>query len=102
LDGYPDLLLVTNQRALLLESVLCNNKLCTQADTNNYRRSFKLVSQGAEALSKDISNPRQAAFFDIAEDVSPNFYHGFNRAHSIYLYCKLKGQVPLWPEMLNL
>ncbi|KAG2182189.1 hypothetical protein INT43_007116 [Umbelopsis isabellina] len=68
LDGYPDLLFVTNRRALLMESVLCNNKLCTQSDADNYRRSFRLVSQGSEALSKDISNPRQAAFFDIAED----------------------------------
>lgn len=68
LDGYPDLLFVTNQRALLMESELCNNKLCTQTDADNYRRSFKLVSQGAEALTKDVSNPRQAAFFDIAED----------------------------------
>lgn len=71
LDGYPDLLFVTNQRALLMESELCNNKLCTQTDADNYRRSFKLVSQGAEALTKDVSNPRQAAFFDIAEDVCP-------------------------------
>lgn len=29
-----------------------------------------MVSKGADALSKDIANPRQAAFFDIGEDVS--------------------------------
>ena len=70
MDGYPDLLVVTNQRVVLLESVLCNTDLCTQAATNAYRRSFKMVSKGADALSKDIANPRQAAFFDIGEDVS--------------------------------
>ncbi|CAO3685637.1 unnamed protein product [Umbelopsis vinacea] len=68
LDGYPDLLVVTNQRVVLLESVLCDTDVCTQEATDAYRRSFKMVSKGADALSKDISNPRQAAFFDIAED----------------------------------
>ena len=33
------------------------------------RRTFTVVRQGAEALSK-IPNPRQAVFFDIDEDVS--------------------------------
>jgi integrin alpha FG-GAP repeat containing protein 1 len=108
LDGYPDLLVVTNQRVVLLESVLCDTDVCTQEATDAYRRSFKMVSKGADALSKDISNPRQAAFFDIAEDVckhtkrfcmcnatdAHDFTHFF-RVHSIYLYYKLKDPARL-------
>ncbi|CAO3663293.1 unnamed protein product [Umbelopsis ramanniana] len=68
LDGYPDLLVVTNKRVVLFESVLCDNHLCPAPATNAYRRAFKIVTSGTDAIDSDISNPRQAAFFDIAED----------------------------------
>lgn len=72
MDGYPDLLVVTNKRVVLFESVLCDNGLCPAPATNAYRRAFKIVTSGTDAIDSDISNPRQAAFFDIAEDVSGN------------------------------
>ncbi|KAG2226834.1 hypothetical protein INT45_005799 [Circinella minor] len=69
LDGYPDLLVTTNNKVLLLDSTLCSNQLCTSGATMASRRTFSVVRQGAEALSK-IPNPRQAVFFDIDEDGS--------------------------------
>jgi integrin alpha FG-GAP repeat containing protein 1 len=73
LDGYPDLLVVTNKRVVLFESVLCDTGRCPASATNAYRRAFKIVTSGADALTSDLSNPRQAAFFDIAEDVGGTF-----------------------------
>ncbi|KAI8881111.1 hypothetical protein K501DRAFT_223676 [Backusella circina FSU 941] len=68
-DGYPDLLVTTTERVLLLQSVLCTSKLCSSSASDASRRSFSIVSVGSEALSK-ISNPTQATFFDIDEDGS--------------------------------
>jgi integrin alpha FG-GAP repeat containing protein 1 len=69
LDGYPDLLVTTSERVLLLQSILCDTTLCSSSAQKAGRRSFSVVSTGAEVLNK-ISNPSQAAFFDIDEDVS--------------------------------
>lgn len=69
LDGYPDLLVTTNERVLLLQSVLCDSTLCSSSAQQAGRRSFTVVSTGTDALSK-IANPTQAAFFDIDEDGS--------------------------------
>lgn len=70
LDGYPDLLVTTTERVLLLQSVLCDETLCSSGATTIGRRSFQIVTAGVQDLSA-ISNPKQAAFFDIDEDVSP-------------------------------
>ncbi|KAI8140634.1 hypothetical protein BJV82DRAFT_621881 [Fennellomyces sp. T-0311] len=69
LDGYPDLLVTTTKKVLLLDSTLCTNQLCSSGATTSSRRTFSVVRQGAEALTK-ISDPRQAVFFDIDEDGS--------------------------------
>ncbi|EIE92252.1 hypothetical protein RO3G_17059 [Rhizopus delemar RA 99-880] len=69
MDGYPDLLVTTTQRVVLLQSVLCNQKLCTKEAIEAEKRSFSIVTTGADAL-ENVSNPRQAAFFDIDEDGS--------------------------------
>ncbi|CEP13272.1 hypothetical protein [Parasitella parasitica] len=69
LDGYPDLLVTTSQRVLLLESILCDTPLCTSSAQAASRRTFAVVTTGADVLSK-IASPTQAAFFDIDEDGS--------------------------------
>lgn len=69
LDGYPDLLVTTNQRVLLLESILCDASLCSSSAQSASKRTFTAVTTGADILNK-MSNPTQAAFFDIDEDVS--------------------------------
>ncbi|KAL7335883.1 hypothetical protein PS15p_201296 [Mucor circinelloides] len=69
LDGYPDLLVTTNQRVLLLESILCDTLLCSSSAQSASRRTFSIVTTGADILNK-MSNPTQAAFFDIDEDGS--------------------------------
>jgi integrin alpha FG-GAP repeat containing protein 1 len=69
LDGYPDLLVTTNRRVLLLESTLCDTSLCSSSAQSANKRTFTVVTTGADILNK-MSNPTQAAFFDIDEDVS--------------------------------
>ncbi|KAF7727468.1 hypothetical protein EC973_007537 [Apophysomyces ossiformis] len=69
LDGYPDLLVTTNRRVILLQSVLCTPQLCTKEAVNVARRSFSQVRKGAESLTA-IKNPTQAVFFDVDEDGS--------------------------------
>jgi integrin alpha FG-GAP repeat containing protein 1 len=69
LDGYPDLLVTTNERVILLQSILCDSTLCSSSAQKAGRRSFSIVSTGADVLSQ-IPNPTQAAFFDIDEDGS--------------------------------
>lgn len=69
MDGYPDLLVTTSQRVILLQSILCNSKMCTDKATELGRRTFSVVRAGSDALEK-VVHPRQAAFFDIDEDVS--------------------------------
>ncbi|KAI8381145.1 uncharacterized protein BYT42DRAFT_565436 [Radiomyces spectabilis] len=69
LDGYPDLLVTTNKRVILLESILCTRTLCADEAIQASKRSFSLVRKGVSALTS-IKNPRQAAFFDIDEDGS--------------------------------
>lgn len=69
LDGYPDLLVTTNRRVLLLESILCDTSLCSSNAQSASKRTFAVVTTGADILNK-MSNPTQAAFFDIDEDVS--------------------------------
>ncbi|KAI7866537.1 hypothetical protein BDF14DRAFT_1812406 [Spinellus fusiger] len=69
LDGYPDLLVTTTQRVLLLESVACTVETCTAETTAMVRRTFSPVTTGVSELS-EIQNPTQAAFFDIDENGS--------------------------------
>lgn len=69
LDGYPDLLVTTSERVILLQSILCDPKLCASSAVKADRRSFAMVTTGTDILNK-IPNPSQAAFFDIDEDVS--------------------------------
>lgn len=70
LDGYPDLLVTTSERVLLLQSVLCDNKSCNSSAQKAERRTYSVVETGTDVL-KNITSPTQAAFFDIDEDVSP-------------------------------
>ncbi|KAI7897751.1 uncharacterized protein BX663DRAFT_481196 [Cokeromyces recurvatus] len=67
LDGYPDVLVTTTERVILLKSVLCTLELCTSNAKASSRRSFEVVTTGAEILNQ-LSNPSQATFFDIDED----------------------------------
>ncbi|KAG1456295.1 hypothetical protein G6F56_006860 [Rhizopus delemar] len=69
MDGYPDLLVTTNKRVVLLQSILCTEELCTSEAVQAEKRSFSLVTTGVEAL-ESVPKPRQAAFFDIDEDGS--------------------------------
>lgn len=69
MDGYPDLLVTTNERVILLQSIPCDSKLCSVDAVNAGKRSFEMVITGADILNK-IPDPSQAAFFDIDEDVS--------------------------------
>lgn len=69
LDGYPDLLVTTNERVILLQSVLCDSKLCHSSAEKAGRRSYSVVETGTDILN-NITSPSQAAFFDIDEDVS--------------------------------
>ncbi|KAI9473399.1 MAG: hypothetical protein EXX96DRAFT_528016 [Benjaminiella poitrasii] len=67
LDGFPDLLVTTTDRVILLQSVVCDSQLCTSGAKALNRRSFSVVSTGAEILNQ-ITTPSQATFFDIDED----------------------------------
>ncbi|KAI8089476.1 uncharacterized protein BX664DRAFT_333099 [Halteromyces radiatus] len=69
LDGYPDLLVTTTKKVILLQSVWCTAQQCTDAAIKSNKRTFSLVRNGAESLSK-ITSPRHATFFDIDEDGS--------------------------------
>lgn len=69
MDGYPDLLVTTSERVMLLQSILCDSVLCSSGAKNAERRTFTVITSGAEDLTS-IGNPSQAAFFDIDEDVS--------------------------------
>ncbi|ORX51249.1 hypothetical protein DM01DRAFT_176162 [Hesseltinella vesiculosa] len=69
LDGYPDLLITTNKRVLLLQSDLCTAATCPTDAVQAAKRTFSLVVTGADSLAK-ISSPRHATFFDIDEDGS--------------------------------
>jgi integrin alpha FG-GAP repeat containing protein 1 len=68
LDSYPDLLVTTSERVVLLQSVLCDSLLCSSSAQKAGKRSFSVVTAGTEVLNT-IANPSQAAFFDIDEDV---------------------------------
>lgn len=72
MDGYPDLLVTTSERVILLQSILCDNTLCSPNAANAERRTFTVITTGAEDLTS-IANPTQATFFDIDEDVSSFF-----------------------------
>lgn len=101
LDGYPDLLVTTTERVLLLQSMLCDSNSCSSSAAAASRRQFTIVSTGVQEMTS-ISNPKQAAFFDIDEDVSANAlvvcstYLWTNRVLWIFLYYKIKRK-----EMLN-
>ncbi|KAL1915364.1 uncharacterized protein VTP21DRAFT_6822 [Calcarisporiella thermophila] len=71
LDGYPDLLVVSDagskSQVSLLRSVPCSEQVCTPSATANNRRAFTRVTEGVEELEK-ITNARAATFLDIDED----------------------------------
>ncbi|CAO3614596.1 unnamed protein product [Cunninghamella echinulata] len=69
LDGYPDLLITTNKKIMLLQSDWCTSTQCTGNQILTNKRTFSLVRTGAEPLTK-MNNPRHATFFDIDEDGS--------------------------------
>ncbi|KAI8991683.1 hypothetical protein BDF20DRAFT_812771 [Mycotypha africana] len=69
LDGYPDALVTTTERVLLLQSIPCDSTLCNTAAEERLKRTFTVVTTGAEVLN-EIGNPTQAVFFDIDEDGS--------------------------------
>ncbi|KAI9301293.1 hypothetical protein BJ944DRAFT_257589 [Cunninghamella echinulata] len=69
LDGYPDLLITTNKKVMLLQSDWCTSTQCTGDQILSNKRTFSLVRTGAEPLTK-MNNPRHATFFDIDEDGS--------------------------------
>lgn len=73
MDGYPDLLVTTSKKVILLQSILCDTTICSPSATSAGRRSFNLVTAGAEALT-NITSPTQATFFDIDEDVKLYIY----------------------------
>ncbi|CAO3580274.1 unnamed protein product [Absidia cylindrospora] len=75
LDGYPDLLVTTTKKVMLLQSVWCTQSQCTNAAIKSSKRTFSLIRSGAESLSS-LSNPRHATFFDIDEDVRIIGYFG--------------------------
>lgn len=91
MDGYPDLLVTTNKRVVLLQSILCTEELCTSEAVQAEKRSFSLVTTGVEAL-ESVPKPRQAAFFDIDEDVRN--YYGWSYITDLLLsffFLKKKG-----------
>lgn len=69
LDGYPDLLVTTTKKVMLLQSVWCSTQgQCSDQAIKSNKRTFSLIRSGAESLTR-LSNPRHATFFDIDEDV---------------------------------
>lgn len=74
-DGYPDLLVISSSSSsahqgsvALLESMPCSRKTCSQAETEEDRRTFAIVDGvRASALSK-IKDAKSAIWLDIDED----------------------------------
>ncbi|KAI8983819.1 hypothetical protein BDB01DRAFT_790233 [Pilobolus umbonatus] len=69
MDGYPDILLTTTERVILLQSIMCHSDACASAAMEAEKRTFTMVTTGADILS-ELPNPTQAVFFDIDEDGS--------------------------------
>ena len=74
IDGYPDLLVVAtwghDRRAYILQSRPCETGACTDAEVASKRRAFRVVSEGAEALTK-ITDVESVSWFDVDDDVRP-------------------------------
>jgi len=74
IDGYPDLLIVAtkghDRRAYILQSRPCETGACTDAEVASKRRAFRVVSEGAEALTK-ITDVESVSWFDVDDDVRP-------------------------------
>ncbi|RKP11179.1 hypothetical protein THASP1DRAFT_11906 [Thamnocephalis sphaerospora] len=70
-DGYPDLLLITENNGQthvrLLSSAPCTEDISTKDQMEAGRRAFRVLEQGADALNQ-LVNVRSAAFFDFEED----------------------------------
>ncbi|GAA5984638.1 hypothetical protein JCM11641_004548 [Rhodosporidiobolus odoratus] len=75
IDGYPDLLLLTSsgshRRANLLQSRACEEKGsgCTEEETKRGRRTFRVVTEGAEALT-GVKDVESAHWVDMDDDGS--------------------------------
>lgn len=74
IDGYPDILLLTSsgtgrRNVNLLQSRPCDAVSCTKGEVKAGRRAFRVVTDGAEALTK-ITDAESAHWMDIDDDVS--------------------------------
>lgn len=73
IDGYPDLLILTSssrsRRVNLLESRPCDATACTAGEIERGRRAFRVVTDGAEALTS-IKDAESAHWIDMDDDVS--------------------------------
>ena len=76
-DGHPDLLVVSASHSSaqsgsvsLLQSIPCDKKTCSRAETEASRRTFsRMDGESASALDR-ISDARSALWLDIDEDGS--------------------------------
>ncbi|KAJ3235254.1 hypothetical protein HDU81_000692 [Chytriomyces hyalinus] len=68
-DGYPDILMLTNDRSKryirLLQSVPCTRFLCAKSDQ---KRAFKVVTTGMDELNNIPGTKTGAIFFDLFDD----------------------------------
>ncbi|BGP13717.1 hypothetical protein JCM10213_007105 [Rhodosporidiobolus nylandii] len=73
IDGYPDLLLLTSsgsaKHANLLQSRPCEKGSCSEGEIARARRTFRVVTEGAEALTK-IRDVESASWVDMDDDGS--------------------------------
>lgn len=74
IDGYPDLLLLTSsgtgkRNVNLLQSRPCDSTSCTAGEVAAGRRAFRVITDGAEALTK-ITDAESATWLDVDDDVS--------------------------------
>lgn len=72
IDGYPDLLIITSHAGArsvnLLESRPCDKVSCTPGEMQKGRRAFRVVFDGAEALTR-IKDAESAHWVDMDDDV---------------------------------
>ncbi|BGO97546.1 hypothetical protein RTG_01521 [Rhodotorula toruloides ATCC 204091] len=75
IDGYPDLLVLASSKggrdkqAVILQSRPCEKGSCTEEEIKRGRRAFRVLSEGAEALTK-IKDVESATWVDVDDDGS--------------------------------
>lgn len=71
IDGYPDLLLLTqsgsHRTVSILQSRPCDVASCTPSEVAQKRRAFRVVKNGAEALT-NIKDVESAHWIDMDDD----------------------------------